>query len=422
MAPLARADDAKGGVGRSDSPTGTLLQRAGAGKQWKTIATGDPVPDRDLLLALPGARAVITSGNGAVRLTLWGNTPLLSSTPALESAVSLRQSTDLDLDLILDRGRVVVANAKKSGAANVRLRARDEVWDLVLKEPETEVSIELNGRWPQGMPFRAAYKAGEQPRSEMILFVLKGALDLKVDAHRHTLSAPPGPGLYFWDSVRGPARGPEAPPQLPPWARPGAGKAPEATAVRDALKPLYEKVAKETPGEALADLLASADKLEDAKRSFLVRELAVTGFGATDDLARLVDALSDAKHPDVRAIAVETLRHWIGRGPGQDSQLAKFLRSKGYSEAHAIIFLQLLHSYGDQDIEDPLTYELLIAYLRHEKLPIRELAAWHLYRLVPAGRKIAYNAAGSEVEREKAFRSWKDLIPSGKLPPESKPK
>ena len=51
----------------------------------------------------------------------------------------------------------------------------------------------------------------------------------------------------------------------------------------------------------------------------------VYSFGAVDDVPRLLDALGDPKHPDVREAAVEALRAWIGRGPGFDMKLYTFL-------------------------------------------------------------------------------------------------
>lgn len=409
------------GVARLESPTGTLLQRGGT-EGWKVVANGGAVADRVLLLALPGAHAELKSSTGGARLALIGNLPQLSPTPALESAVSLRKSSDLDLDVILDRGRIFVVNTKDKGPAHVQVRARDEVWDLTLKEPGTQVAVELNGGWPPGIPFRAQYKKGEEPRLDMDLLVVKGSIELKVDAQRHAMTAPPGPALFHFDNVRGPVQSPARLPELPPWVRPDAGKSEAAQAVAAAMKPLYANLAKGAPEKALSGLLAAADQQSDKKQAALDRQLAITGFGALDDLARLVDTLNDAKHPDVRAFAVDTLRHWIGRAPGQDSQLAKYLRSKDYSPAHTTIVLQLLHSYGADEIDDPLTYDLLIAYLRHDKLPIRELAAWHLYRLVPAGENISYDPAGSAEARDKAYKAWKTLIPEGKLPPEPKKK
>jgi hypothetical protein len=75
----------------------------------------------------------------------------------------------------------------------------------------------------------------------------------------------------------------------------------------------------------------------------------------------------------------------------------------------------LLHTPFDP--KAPETYETLIAYLRHDKQPVRELAKWHLDRLAPAGRSIPFDAAAPPEEREKAYKEWKKLIPDGKLPP-----
>ncbi len=73
-------------------------------------------------------------------------------------------------------------------------------------------------------------------------------------------------------------------------------------------------------------------------------------------------------------------------------------------------------------VEQPETYETLIEYLNHKRLPVRELARWHLYHLAPVGRDIKYDAAAQPEERAKAAREWKDLIPTGKLPPKEKKK
>jgi len=67
-------------------------------------------------------------------------------------------------------------------------------------------------------------------------------------------------------------------------------------------------------------------------------------------------------------------------------------------------------------LEKPETFELLIAYLRHDKPAIRELASWHLYRLVPASKDIAYDPSGTADDREKAYKAWKKLVPTGELP------
>jgi len=80
--------------------------------------------------------------------------------------------------------------------------------------------------------------------------------------------------------------------------------------------------------------------------------------------------------------------------------------------------LELLHSPFHKD--RPETYQTLIEYLRSDRLPVRELARWHLDRLAPAGRSIAFDAAAPAEERAQAVKKWKELVPEGQLPPPPK--
>jgi hypothetical protein len=418
-----RADDAKSGLGKLESATGTLLRRATADADWKVVAKGDAVPEGELLLALPGVSAEIQSTNGAVRLTLFGNVPQISLTPALESAVTLQRTTDGDLDVFLDRGRIVVANTKVTGAARVRVRARKEVWDLVLTEPGTTATVEFNARWAAGMPYKEQYGKDEEPKAEMVLLVIRGTVELKVEDENRTLRAPPGPALFTWDSVFGPARSPQPLEKLPPWADPAGNKTEQAKAVQEAYKPLLKDLAAKPVKTVLTEFLASADNEGRKNAAELMRQLAVTGLGAIDDVEDLWKAFDSDKSRTQRLVAIESLRHWIGRKAGQDAELARLLvRTAKYTPEYAGTVLQLLHSFGQKGIEDPLTYEVLIADLDHDKLPIRELAAWHLYRLAPAGNAIAYDPASTAEKRAETVKKWKQLIPRGKLPPEPKGK
>jgi len=121
----------------------------------------------------------------------------------------------------------------------------------------------------------------------------------------------------------------------------------------------------------------------------------------------------------VRLCAIEELRHWMALQPDADGRLSVLVQSRQqFSPTEAATFLQLLHGFSTKERADPATYATLIAALQHARLPIRELASWNLYHLAPqAARKIAYDAAAGPVERERAQRQWRTLIPEGKLPP-----
>jgi hypothetical protein len=119
--------------------------------------------------------------------------------------------------------------------------------------------------------------------------------------------------------------------------------------------------------------------------------------------------------------AVLVMRHWLGRGPGQDQKLYQGLTTIGkYTPAHAATIMQLLHSFGEADLVRPELYEMLVRYMGHDALGIRGLAHWHLSRLVPEGKKIGFDPLAPKEEREKARAQWKELvekeIAAGELP------
>jgi hypothetical protein len=391
-----------------------LLQRESSRGDWNALAANGEVYSRDLLAALPGTRAALETSTGA-RLTLLGNLPHLSSFPVLDSAVILHDSRAYDLDFTLDRGRVVVSNRKEKGSLRVWVRLPGDTWELVLGEAAA-VGFERYGRWPRGISFTRSPGPDDRPRSEVILLVLKGSVELKAGGQQYLLSAPPGPAYYHWDSVAGHDAGPQKRETVPNWADAKFLDSADAKAVADAAKVLAAQLQKKSVDVALVELLEGARAEPKQALASLRRQLAVYGFAALDDLPRLADALTDEEHAEVRDTAVAALRHWIGQGAGNDQQLFEVLtRAKRYSPAQAETLLELLHS--PFDAEQPETYETLIAYLRHERTAIRELARWHLYRLVPAGKKIPYDAGASEAERARGVEEWRKLIPKGKLPP-----
>jgi len=61
---------------------------------------------------------------------------------------------------------------------------------------------------------------------------------------------------------------------------------------------------------------------------------------------------------------------------------------------------------------------MLIEYLKSDTPGIRNLAAWHLYRLMPAMRKkVPFVPNAPKEVAAKLYDAWKLAIPEGKLPP-----
>jgi hypothetical protein len=397
-------------VAKMSAIPGAVLHRQGPEKTWRIIKPGEAIESEDLLVAFPGGP--VDSANGAVRLTLLSDLARLSHYPILESAVILHENPNVDHDFSLDRGRVDLTNRRTEGPATVRVHFRKEIWDLTLEEPKTRVALELYGRWPQGVPFsKEVGKSSDEPTADLVLLVLHGEVSLKANGNRYALRAPPGPASFHWDSVSGADRGPQRLEEPPGWARPAAVMLPRVKDLTAVLKVVQQRVTEST---TIQDALAESLDSDNPN----ARRIAVYGLAALDDLPHLADALTNAKHPDVRDTAVPALRAWIGRAPGQDMKLYETLvNEKKYSPNQAEIVLQLLHSFGEPELARPATYDALIEYLMHDKPAVRQLASWHLSRLVPAGKDIAYNPAAPEPERQRAYDKWKELVPTGKMPP-----
>ena len=393
-------------------PPGFLVHREGEKNAWHLLAPGAEVYSEDLIVGLPAG--IINSKSRNVRLALLSDFARLSPYPVFESAVVLHE-TDLDLDFTLERGRVDVANIQKGAKSKIRVRFQKQVWDLTLGD-KARVAFELYGRWPAGMHFSKTPKPDETPTLDLVLIVREGEVTLKALGKEFPLAQPPGAAYFHWDSVPPFDDTPMKLETLPPWAKPLGpltAFSGDAANLVNLLKEFVAARSKERPTsveEALASLLASD--------SVPARRIAIYGLGALDDLPRLIDALSTNKSADVRDVSVIALRHWIGRGEGQDMKLYEALVKKGYSEKNAARVMQLLHSFGNVAKASPATYETLIDFLTHENAGVRQLASWHLVRLAPTA-KISYDPLGSPEELKAAQAKWKELIPTGKLPPKA---
>ena len=397
-------------VAKCVTPTGSILRREAPDKPWQLVKEGETLYSGDLLLGMSGA--ALDGRDGAVRLTFVSDPTGSSPLPILETAVVLGNSKDVDFDFFLERGRVDFANQKNKEQARVRARIRkDGAGAVIVAEPGAQASLSVLGRWPAGVPFVKKPKPDHAPALSLIFLVLKGEVGIHLDGRYFAMAAPPGPAFVAWDSIGGGDRTPQRLEKLPDWVHTEGN--PEAVKRKQILGEFRQLVLTKDLGAALDEFAVSNDSLK--------RRLAVYAMGALDDLKRLGTVLASAKHADTWDHAVRAMRHWIGRGPDQDLRLYNALiKEANFTERDAESVLQLLHSFGEDQLSRPELYEVLIDFLDHDKLALRGLAHWHLVRLVPAGRKIAYNPTDSKEARAKAIEQWKELIPPGKLPPSPK--
>jgi hypothetical protein len=408
LAAQARAEPQRQTVARSVGEAGTIMRRESTAKPWQLVGEGEALRSGDALLA--GTGAGLDGKNGAVRLLLLGEAGGTPALPIIESAVVLHSGRDVDLDFALLRGRVDVVNRKAKGQAKVRVRGGESTADIRLLQPGARVALVLSGRWPPGVPFRKDAKPGKhKPALAFAVLVLRGEIELETAKHRVALRAPPGPALLDGDDIGDTDASPRRLDKLPAWATAKADDD-DAKKVRAGLARFRELAREKSIPEALQQLLQSRNAVE--------RRIAVALLGATDDLDRLTSCLTKVPTPDLWENSVGILRHWIGREPGQDQKLYQALIDKQQlTAAQAETVLHLLHGFGDDALTLPETYEGLLDLMESDQLAIRGLAHWHLYRLVPRGRKIGYDPRAAPRKRARAVQEWRKLIPAGKLPP-----
>jgi len=333
----------------------------------------------------------------------------VSPFPVIETAAVLHPSTAFDLDFTLDRGRVDVTNQKDKGSAKVRVRFEKRFWDLTLEQPGTRVALEIYGRWLPGSRYNPDAKEQRGPVINFVLLVLKGKVDRKCPVCQLALEAPPGPALFEWDSVNGQDNAARKLDKLPAWANAPDKESARAKMKKEKLEKFRKAVVNDSLDAALKQFLFSDDAYE--------RRLGVYAAAAFDQLSYVADLLHHAKHRDDWHNAVVALRHWLGRGPGQDAILyGRLMTLRKYSSAEAKTTIQLLHGFTELQTAQPELYQVLIDLVKHEKLAIRGLAHWHLQRLAPAV-KVEFNPAGEKEEWKKAYLAWSHAIPQGKLPP-----
>jgi hypothetical protein len=393
------------------APPSVLLHRHNDPYPWGQLRPDNRVYTSNYLVSLPGYRSKVYLDSG-VQLTLWGNVPEFSSfPPVLESTVMLNvPATGIDLDFILDHGRVHLANYKPTGDAHVRARFHNEIWDLTLPDSQTAVVLESWGSYPRDIPF-SKQPGRKGPMACVGLFV-QGRAHLKTRQRSFDLN---NLSQLVWTNASPELDGPETLPQLPEWWTSRIAPDKDKPQVVDAMIALEDYAATFAKTDTAVDAILTQVK-ESPNPS--MKTLGILFLGALDQVLHLTDALENRQYPEVRGAAAFALRHWMSRSADHDLELYRLLHErKGYLREKAEIIMHLLHSVSEADAAKPETYQKLVGYLDHENLAIRDLAFWHLTLLVPEGAKsINYDPAADSEKRKQGVEQWRKLVPPGKVP------
>lgn len=403
-----------------------LMQFDKARSDWKRVGAVKPdVYSNRPLLGLPAVRGTVELNRG-VQLKLWGNLyPELSLAEVYESLVHVYPQDKLNADVLLERGRIVLTN---SGSEPAYLRVRFEdpkrgeqtFADITLFSKDTSIVVDRYCALQALEPFYEDPKHPNRvgPTGYMSFALLSGSAAVKLGDVGYTLSPPPGAYWLRWNSAQGVKEDPrplekleevfKENPELPKQL-----EKPHAAAIK-----AQAEFIQNLEGKPLDVVLAETVKSSEP----IARQLALRGYGAIDDMATIIERFDqDTTTPDFRVTCVDILRRWIALKRDNAYVLLDQLKKRYNKPGAALKIVELLHYPSRQQLDDPLTYENLIEGLNNPVLPIRELSAWHLYFLVPAGRKIAYSPTAPPMVREAAQNAYFSIVPRGQLPTTAQP-
>lgn len=388
LTPQNEPDTNRRAVGRLASRDALVLNRARGTDKWEQVEALKDLLTTDTIMALPGNRADLRLDNGVV-LTLWGSLPQFQTIPVLdvqESRIIVHVPPQgFDTDFTLEGGRVFIARpiaqGKKAEPVRVRIRFKEEVWEITLLDADTEVCVDLLGFYPEGVPF-SKEKNGPAPKAEFYFGLLRGRAGLKVRFKEYPMLQ--APIRADWDSISGEVSAPEKirAEDMEWWNR-KIPENPEAAAMQAAAAYFAEQVKK---SESTVEIVFNS-AMKDEKEQINRRAYSVYCLQAMDSISFLADSLELAEAPDVaqrfdlglRRFGIQCVQHWTGQAAERDLQVYRTLiDKKNYTEAQAQMVMQLMHLFREDDLRKPEIVAALFDLTRNERLAIRELAYFHL--------------------------------------------
>jgi hypothetical protein len=425
-------------LAKTDKAGWTRVAPSPMNKVDLNVSSGQP------LMSLSGSKSKVILETG-IELTLWGNLPEVTLDPILlESRIIVHANAQLDADLTLQRGRLIVKNVNKTKKAIVRLRfenpldGSEEYFDATMDSGCT-IIFERYCELDRNEPFYEdpKDKMRKGPTAIIRVYGYEGFATVRHAEYSESVDDVNQPILQ-WQNRQGrltPLAAPTPPAtiqsMLPPWFQ-----------GTPALKEETEKQARKKAVAASADLAKALNKnpidvaltemIEQARKevgadkrisadTFSHWRHAIRCSASIDNASYLFDEFSSEKTPPIiRGLCLQTLHQWVGLQRDHDEELYKIVLKAHKKETLAVKIMELFHKVSEPAARRPGTYQILIEGLNNELLPIRTLSHWHLFALAPAGNSIPYEPTAPRAAREAAVRAWLQLIPPGQLPPTPK--
>ena len=401
---------------------------------WTRLSLKDaPIHSGRPLVSLSGSKSVFVLATG-VEVTLWGNLPELTlDSSVLESRAIVHASVpQLDADITLERGRLILRNKKTDGKdAVVRLRfndptqAKEEFFDITLNGSDAAIIVDRSCEMDREEPFYEDPKDANRlgPTALMKIFAYELSANVRSGQPSYSVSEMQQPMLQ-WQSRQGKLGAPKNA-VLPPWLK-GIPELKDAAAklARDKAVSAHFSLAKimETKpiDVALAEVMQTVQTNAGKEMiggkppsvdTYTQWRHAIRCYAAIDDVSTVYGEFARADTPIfIRGLCIPTLQQWLAWNRENDYELLETLRKNGHNKTVSVKIMELFHMISTEDAGKRVTYQNLIEGLNNDVLPIRTLSHWHLLNLVPAGGNIAYDPAMPRDRREAAARAWVALI------------
>jgi outer membrane biosynthesis protein TonB len=421
-----------------------LLQGVPTGDAaWVRLQDGDRVLSNQTLVSLPGYRSTIRLNN-KVDIQLWGHLPDFGDdgVPIFESAVifnPLEEKSGVDVDLILDRGRVQFFGRPEP--TRIRIQFVDHQFELILPNAKSKVIAELS--------FPGSQLKDPQGEPQMELDAYLGLLTFggaKLKPEKGNAIDLPDGTRTIWDSKKKEPGVPQKFQAKPIWYRtdiiPAGATDQEKKDLTTTMASLIDWSKKylnmdwsKKQGSKL-DTVSVVDIIKtqlSEQRQLQDEQLRLQGllfYAAIDEVAFLVRYLEDrgqseGDRPNVRSTAATAIRYWARTSSDHARQLKELFDREKFPKTKADVLLHLLlgpANRGNTEVDGRwkpiLGEEALLALLNHDSLMVRQLACQRLtertfFKIQGDGSKIKeidYDPTSSEEKRTAAIDRWKKII------------
>jgi hypothetical protein len=310
----------------------------------------------------------------------------------------LGAGTDIDAGFKIHRGRVSIKRESTDVNAQpvtVGIRLVDEDCRLTINSAEAYCGVEVNPREPTR--FEEDLSADPYIGS---LFVINGEASFKGRlAKAEELAGPAWMPLGVKDRKALAAAG-SRPPLLttPTWLDPDQSGM--STTIRRYAVRYQKEIDPDLPLEHTVPTIVGSKVPR-------LSEYAAQTLVVTEQISGLVETMARGEYEEVRAAAITGIRQWLPQAEA-NRDILKAEIEKQFPPGQVDSIYRLLWGYDDADARNQGASRLLVDWLKHENIVIRQLAILHIYRLT--GQRYDYRPVDAVGRRKVAVARWKQHL------------